>query len=99
MPFPGQPLQGMSGVRSLGDDRFVFLTDNGFGNKANSSDAMLMFNFMKMDWEAGKVGLERTVFLVRSQPRGAVPDRHRAQRKPLSHRRRFPIRNRLQPVR
>jgi len=50
MPFPGQPLQGMSGVRSLGDDRFLFLTDNGFGSKANSADAMLMFNFMKMDW-------------------------------------------------
>lgn len=71
MPFPGQPVQGMSGVRSLGDDRFVFLTDNGFGNKANSSDAMLMFNFMKMDWEAGKVGLERTVFL--SDPNRVVP--------------------------
>jgi hypothetical protein len=71
MPFPGQPVQGMSGVRSLGDDRFVFLTDNGFGNKANSSDAMLMFNFMKMDWEAGKVALERTVFL--SDPNRVVP--------------------------
>ena len=71
MPFPGQPVQGMSGVRSLGDDRFVFLTDNGFGNKANSSDAMLMFNFMKMDWEAGKVALERTVFL--SDPNRIVP--------------------------
>lgn len=71
MPFPGQPVQGMSGVRALGDDRFVFLTDNGFGNKANSSDAMLMFNFMKMDWDAGTVGLERTVFL--SDPNRVVP--------------------------
>ena len=71
MPFPGQPLQGMSGVRSLGDDRFLFLTDNGFGSKANSSDAMLMFNFVKIDWESGKVGLERTVFL--SDPNRVVP--------------------------
>jgi len=71
MPFPGQPVQGMSGVRSLGDDRFVFLTDNGFGAKNNSSDAMLQFNFMKMDWDAGKVGLERTVFL--SDPDRVVP--------------------------
>lgn len=71
MPFPGQPVQGMSGVRSLGDDRFVFLTDNGFGAKGNSSDAMLMFNFMKMDWDAGTVGLERTVFL--SDPNRVVP--------------------------
>lgn len=71
MPFPGQPVQGMSGVRSLGDDRFVFLTDNGYGTKANSSDAMLMFNFLKMNWETGKVGLERTVFL--SDPNRVVP--------------------------
>ncbi|MBO9590466.1 esterase-like activity of phytase family protein [Devosia sp.] len=71
MPFPGQPLQGMSGVRSLGEDRFLFLTDNGFGNKANSSDAMLMFNILKMDWEAGKVGIEKTIFL--KDPNRVVP--------------------------
>lgn len=71
MPFPGQPLQGMSGVRSLGDDRFLFLTDNGFGNKANSADAMLMFNILKMDWETGKVGIEKTVFL--KDPNRVVP--------------------------
>ncbi|UXN72635.1 hypothetical protein N8D56_15380 [Devosia sp. A8/3-2] len=78
MPFPGQPLQGMSGVRSLGDDRFLLLTDNGFGNKANSSDAMLMFNIMKMDWEAGKVGIRTHGIPQGSQPRRALPDRHRA---------------------
>jgi hypothetical protein len=71
MPFPGQPLQGMSGVRSLGNDRFLFLTDNGFGNKANSADAMLMFNILKMDWEAGKVGIEETIFL--KDPNRVVP--------------------------
>jgi hypothetical protein len=63
LPMPGQPLQGMSGIRSLGDDRFLLLTDNGFGNKANSSDAMLMFNILHMDWDNGTVGIERTVFL------------------------------------
>ena len=71
MPFPGQPVQGMSGIRSLGEDRFLLLTDNGFGAKNNSSDAMLMFNIMKMDWDAGKVGLEKTVFL--SDPNRVVP--------------------------
>ena len=71
MPFPGQPVQGMSGIRSLGDDRFLLLTDNGFGNKANSSDAMLMFTIMKMDWETGKVGIERTIFL--KDPNRVVP--------------------------
>jgi len=71
MPFPGQPLQGMSGVRSLGDDRFLFLTDNGFGSKANSADAMLMFNILKMDWETGAVAIEKTVFL--KDPNRVVP--------------------------
>jgi len=71
MPFAGQPVQGMSGIRSLGGDRFLLLTDNGFGTKANSSDAMLMFNLFKMDWDAGKVGLARTVFL--SDPNRVVP--------------------------
>lgn len=40
LPFPSQPLQGFSGIRSLGDDRFLVLTDNGFGSKANSSDVI-----------------------------------------------------------
>ena len=71
MPFAGQPLQGFSGIRSLGDDRFLVLTDNGFGNKANSADAMLMFNILELDWEAGKVGIEKTTFL--SDPNKVVP--------------------------
>ena len=70
-PFPGQPLQGFSGVRSLGEDRFLFLTDNGFGNKFNSSDAMLMFNILLPDWRTGQVAIEKTVFL--SDPNRVVP--------------------------
>lgn len=70
-PFAGQPLQGFSGIRSLGDDRFLVLTDNGFGNMANSADAMLMFNIVKIDWESGKLAIEKTVFL--SDPNKVVP--------------------------
>jgi len=70
-PFPGQPLQGFSGIRSLGDDRFLILTDNGFGNKGNSSDAMLMFNIFKIDWEAGRPTIEKTVFL--KDPNRVIP--------------------------
>ena len=54
-PFPGQPLQGFSGIRSLGDDRFLVLTDNGFGNKMNSADVLLMFNTMHVEWDSGRV--------------------------------------------
>jgi Uncharacterized protein conserved in bacteria len=71
LPFPGQPLQGFSGIRSLGDDRFLVLTDNGFGAKANSSDVVLMFNIVKVDWEAGRVAIEKTVQL--SDPDHKVP--------------------------
>ncbi|WP_232829372.1 esterase-like activity of phytase family protein [Tropicimonas sp. IMCC34043] len=70
-PFPGQPLQGFSGIRSLGEGRFLVLTDNGYGTKANSADAMLMFNFMDIDWETGRVSPEKTVFL--SDPDAIVP--------------------------
>lgn len=70
-PFPGQPLQGFSGIRSLGDDRFLGLTDNGFGAKSSSADVMLMFNELEADWETGHMAIERTVFL--SDPNRVVP--------------------------
>jgi hypothetical protein len=71
MPFKGQALQGYSGIRSLGDDRFVVLTDNGFGAKANSADSLLMFNYFKIDWAKGAVNHEQTVNL--SDPNKIVP--------------------------
>lgn len=71
LPFPSQPLQGFSGIRSLGDDRFLVLTDNGFGSKANSSDVILMFNIIKPDWNTGRVDIEETVQL--SDPNRKVP--------------------------
>ena len=46
-----QPVQGLSGIRSLKDGTFLTLTDNGFGSKANSPDAMLMFHIIKPDWK------------------------------------------------
>ncbi len=72
-PFVGQPVQGFSGIRSLGDDRFLVLTDNGFGSKANSPDAMLMFHVVATDWEGGRARLDDTVFL--SDPDKVVPFR------------------------
>lgn len=71
LPFPSQPLQGFSGIRSLGDDRFLVLTDNGFGSKANSSDVILMFNIIKTDWDTGRVIIEETIQL--SDPNRKVP--------------------------
>ena len=71
MPFKGQALQGYSGIRALGNDEFVVLTDNGFGSKANSADSLLMFNTFKIDWAGHAVAHEKTVFL--SDPNKVVP--------------------------
>jgi len=34
LPFKGQPVQGLSGIKNLKDVPFLTLTDNGFGSKA-----------------------------------------------------------------
>lgn len=63
LPFKGQPVQGLSGIRKLDDGTFLVVTDNGFGSKANSPDAMLMFHILKPDWKAGTVERVSTTFL------------------------------------
>jgi hypothetical protein len=63
LPFEGQPLQGLSGIRSLGNGELLTLTDNGFGNKLNSPDAMLMAHRVKVDFALGTVTPLKTVFL------------------------------------
>ncbi len=70
-PFPGQPLQGFSGIKHLGHGRYLLLTDNGFGSRANSADALLMFHIATPDWESGRLGIEETVFL--SDPDRVIP--------------------------
>jgi hypothetical protein len=72
-PFPGQPVQGFSGIRSLGDGTFLVLTDNGFGSRASSPDTLLMFHHVRPDWETGTVAVLETTFL--SDPDGHVPFR------------------------
>lgn len=63
LPFQGQPVQGFSGIRSLGNGEFIVVTDNGFGSKGNSPDAMLMFHRLKIDWASGQVQRQNTFFL------------------------------------
>jgi hypothetical protein len=65
LPFKGQPLQGLSGfAMTRADDGSIYvLTDNGFGSKANSPDALLFFHRMAPDFEAGTVEVKETVFL------------------------------------
>jgi hypothetical protein len=65
LPFIGQPLQGLSGfaMNKAEDGSIYVLTDNGFGSKANSPDAMLFFSRMLPDFETGKIAVIDTVFL------------------------------------
>jgi len=63
LPFKGQPVQGFSGIKSMPDGTFWVLSDNGYGSKANSPDAMLMFHQVKADWKGGGIKRMQTQFL------------------------------------
>ncbi len=63
LPFKGQPLQGHSGIKKMPDGSFWVLTDNGFGAKANSPDAMLYLNRYAINFKAGSMKRLQTIFL------------------------------------
>lgn len=73
LPFRGQPLQGFSGIKPVAGEPGAYwvLTDNGFGNKRNSPDALLMFHKVRPDFGAGTVQVEQTIFL--SDPNRVIP--------------------------
>ncbi len=71
LPFAGQPVQGFSGIRHLGDGEYLALQDNGFGSKANSADAMLIAHRIRPDWESGRVAILETIYL--SDPDKVLP--------------------------
>jgi len=62
-PFEGQPVQGFSAIERLDGERWLLLSDNGFGSRANSADALLMLHVARPDWDTGSVALETTLFL------------------------------------
>jgi hypothetical protein len=63
LPFGGQPLQSHSGIKRMSDGSYWVLTDNGFGTKANSPDSMLFLNRYTIDWAAGTLNRQQTIFL------------------------------------
>jgi hypothetical protein len=74
LPVSGQPVQGFSGIRKLGETgEYLVVTDNGFGGKGNSPDAMLMFHRVRPDWASGRVQRLETTFL--RDPDGRIPFR------------------------
>ena len=73
LPFVGQPLQGFSGIKPVGDGSFWVLTDNGFGSRRNSPDALLYLSRIRPDWTTGGITVHEHVFL--SDPNRVVPFR------------------------
>jgi hypothetical protein len=63
VPFQGQPIQGHSGIKRMSDGSYWVLTDNGFGSKANSPDTMLYLNRYTINWQAGTLQRQQTIFL------------------------------------
>jgi hypothetical protein len=55
----------------MADGTFWSLSDNGFGNKLNSSDSALMVHRMSFDWESGEAERQETIFL--SDPNRIAP--------------------------
>src|SRR5262249_55961906 len=72
-PFRGHPVQGHSGIRRMADGTFWILTDNGFGARANSPDAMLQMNQYRVSWADGQFERLRTVWF--RDPNRRVPFR------------------------
>ena len=64
MPFDGQAVQGLSGIKKMADGTFWTLSDNGFGSKLNSPDAALMLHHLRIDWSNGTVERIETIFLT-----------------------------------
>jgi glycerophosphoryl diester phosphodiesterase len=78
-PFPGVPVQGFSGVQFAPESdgsTFWFLSDNGFGSKANSRDYLLRLYQVNPDFvgsEAGTGTVEIQGFVQLRDPDNLIP--------------------------
>jgi hypothetical protein len=70
-PFQGQPVQGFSGIKPAGDGSYWVTSDNGFGNRRNSADALLYLSRVRPDWRTGQVAIEQSIAL--SDPNRVAP--------------------------
>ncbi|MEV4134334.1 esterase-like activity of phytase family protein [Dactylosporangium sp. NPDC049742] len=70
-PFADQPVQGFSGIAQLGDGTFEVLSDNGYGNKANSADFVLRIHRVAPDYGNQTVDVVGGINLT--DPNGLVP--------------------------
>ncbi|WP_148615401.1 esterase-like activity of phytase family protein [Nocardioides rubriscoriae] len=54
-PFPGQPVQGFSGVHRLPGGDYLAMSDNGYGAKANSQDFQLRVHRIRPHTDTGTI--------------------------------------------
>ncbi|WP_442577690.1 esterase-like activity of phytase family protein [Mesorhizobium sp. ASY16-5R] len=73
LPFDGQAVQGLSGIKTIGDGTYWTISDNGLGNKLNSTDAALMIHRIKPDWSTGAVERLETIFLTDPDKKAPFP--------------------------
>ncbi len=78
-PYKGQPVQGFSATHALGDGSYLVMSDNGFGNKKNSADALLGVHRIRPATapsnpvgKPGETSFINTVFTL-SDPNNLVP--------------------------
>lgn len=74
-PFSGQPVQGFSGVQFADENSFWFLSDNGFGSKANSADYLLRIYRVDPNFagaENGDSSVEIESFIQLSDPNNLI---------------------------
>ena len=71
VPFADQPIQGFSGIVNNGDGTFDVLSDNGYGNQANSGDFLLRIQRLAPAFASNTVDVLGGVNLT--DPKGLVP--------------------------
>ncbi|MFC4071145.1 esterase-like activity of phytase family protein [Actinoplanes subglobosus] len=71
VPFADQPVQGFSGIVNNGDGTFDVLSDNGYGNQANSGDFLLRVQRLAPAFADNEVDVLGGVNLT--DPAGHVP--------------------------
>lgn len=71
-PYPGQPVQGFPAVHRNGDGSYHVMSDNGFGNKANSPDFELRVHRIVPDTATGVTRVVDGGFGL-TDPDGRIP--------------------------
>ncbi|GIM96289.1 glycerophosphoryl diester phosphodiesterase [Paractinoplanes toevensis] len=71
VPFDDQPIQGFSGIVKNRDGSFDVLSDNGYGNQANSGDFLLRIQRLTPAFATNTVDVVGGITL--SDPSGKVP--------------------------